>query len=97
MQPLAALGDEARHRGVVACSLQQLDAAVAGGNHRHSHLLVLDNFFVADIESHGAIKLLRFCERLHRDAEMVDCIHRLFTISSTSVYGSRLCSAISCA
>src|SRR6516162_9464741 len=101
VKPLSALLQEFRNRGIRDRRFEQLDAALAYGHHGNTNLLRLDGFLGHDFQPEFLVKLLSFGERLHGYAEMIDLRHWCFpsspTISSTSEYGSRLCSATSAA
>src|SRR5688572_29144676 len=89
MQSLATLGDEARDGGIVAGRFEQLDAALADGDHGDLDALVLDDFLDHHFHAQLLVKLARLGQRLDGDAEMIHgkLAHRfptLAVISSTS-------------
>src|SRR3954468_7868232 len=95
VQALTALGDEASDGRIRRRGFQQLDAALADREHRDLHLFVLDGLFADDLQAYRLVKLLRRGQRLHCYPEMIDLKHHFpafVTISSTTAYGSRLCS-----
>src|SRR5215469_2941184 len=110
MQALPPLGNKLCDPGILRGCLQQLQPTLAHGNHHQPHLLVRDGLFRRHGQAQFLVDGLRRRERLHRDSEMINLtghcrsegsedpgFSALPAISSTSVYGSRLCSATSLA
>ena len=61
-----AIGRVLRHR------LQQLDARLAAGDHRHPHPLVRHLLDRLDVEPHRLVEPLRLVDRADRDPDVVD-------------------------
>jgi hypothetical protein len=76
VEPLAAFGEEAADGRVGAGGLDELDAGVAGGDHGGADVLVLDGFFVDDVEAEGLVKFAGLGDAADGDAEMVELGHR---------------------
>ena len=73
MQPLTALGEEARDSGVGARRLEQLDLAVAGGEQRGAHALIGDLRLADERQAERvAPEAIRLVEILHDDADVMD-------------------------
>src|SRR5205085_12141284 len=99
MDSLAALGNElGDRRGFIRC-FQQFHSAFANRDHRDPHLFMRNRLFMHDLEAQLLVEFPRLRQVLYCDTQMVDGGHlpNSRTISSTSVYGSRRCSAISAA
>src|SRR5216684_4046917 len=72
VQPFAALCDEFRDHRIVAGGLQQFNAALAHGNHRHLNLFMGDNFLFGHLRPKVLIEPARLGQRFDGDTEMVD-------------------------
>src|SRR5271165_3861645 len=101
VQALPPLLEELRNRRIRHRGLDQFDAALTHRNHRYAYLLGFDDLFGHHGQPEFFVELFGFGQRLHGDSQMIDLRHACFpsspTISSTSEYGSRLCSATSVA
>jgi len=90
VQAFAAFREEVAN-GRIGCSwLHQLDAGLAGGNHRRAHLLLLNGLFLDDLEAEGFVELARLGDAADGDADVVDLGH-MYRVQGTGhrVQGSR--------
>src|SRR5260370_35916560 len=99
MQAFATLGDELCNGRILRRCFEQFQPALGDRAQHQAHLLLLHRLFRGDGEAELFVNRFGCRERLYCDTEMIDLECQLFptfaAISSTSVYGSRLCSATS--
>src|SRR4029453_4896738 len=75
MKPFAPLGKEARHSGVVARGLEQLDLAVAGGEERRPPALIGNLRLAEERQAQGvAPEAIRLREASNHDADVVNVL-----------------------
>src|ERR1700735_1212747 len=101
VQTFSAPGDELRNRRILRRRFEKFEPALANRHHHQPYFFLVHNFFRRNAETELFINRLSRRQRIHRDSEMIDLEHQLLppfaALSSTSVYGSRLCSATSLA
>ena len=75
VEPLPSLGEEARHSGVVARGLEQLDLAVARGEERRPHALIGNLRLAEERQPQGvAPEAIRLREASNHDADVVNVL-----------------------
>src|ERR1700686_2512941 len=75
MNAFAVPGDKLGDGGIVRCRFEQLEPALADGNHHEPDFFVLHDFFGRNAEAEFFVDGLGSRQGLHCDAEMINLKH----------------------